>query len=285
VRFLAGVTIKDVLGMSALDAEVPPHRTLPEDYARQAAFLAAPNRATFALGQALLPQPGVSFQYTDITPLIASGIVEYATGETELDFAEQTLFGPMGFRNYEWMHEDKVGVDNGAYGLRLRPIDMQKFGLLYLRGGAWRGRQLLPRAWTDLSFRPWIKSAPRLAEANYGWYFWQQDYAPGWRGHAAVGWKGQRIAVVPEKNVVVTMTGIVEDEDENALFQRIMASYVVPSVDGIGGAPPRPDPGLRPALAEVLREVQAGPLRVKPGVEPRMIPSVAHKEAHHPFAP
>jgi len=30
------------------------------------------------------------------------------------------------------MGQDASGYDNGAYGLRLRPIDMQKFGVLFL---------------------------------------------------------------------------------------------------------------------------------------------------------
>ena len=281
----AAVTIKDVLGMSALDAEVPPHRNLPEDQQREAAFWASPNRAKFAVTQNLLPAPGVDFQYTDITPLVASGIIEYAAHETELELAEQTLFRPMGFRNYEWMHEDAAGVDNGAYGLRLRPVDMQKFGILFLQGGVWKGTRLLPKDWVDRSFTPWIASAPTLTSPNYGWYWWTFDYAPHWRARVADGWKGQRIAVVPEKGVVVTMTGIVEDQPEEALFESIVRQYVIPAVDGVAGKPPVPDPSLRAPLAAVLAEVQAGPLRVKPTVEARMIPSIAPKEIHHPFTP
>jgi CubicO group peptidase (beta-lactamase class C family) len=279
-----GVTVRDVLGMSALDAEVPPHRNLPEDQAREAAFWAAPNRAVFALTQRILPSPGVSFQYTDITPLIATGILEYATHETALEFAEQTLFGPMSFQNYEWMHEDKVGVDNGAYGLRLRPIDMQKFGLLFLRHGAWEGEQLISRAWVDRCFAPWISSATTRFTPNYGWYWWTFDYAPHWRGLVADGWKGQRIAIIPEKNVIVTMTGIIEDQEE-ALYEHVLRDYIIPSVDGVNGQPPHADPSLRTSLGDVMEQVRQGPLRVKPDVDSRMVPSIAPKETHHPFQP
>jgi CubicO group peptidase (beta-lactamase class C family) len=55
-------------------------------------------------------------------------------------------------RNYEWMHQDPSGIDNGGYGLRLRPIDMQKFGVLYLNGGVWRGEPLISRSWVERSF-------------------------------------------------------------------------------------------------------------------------------------
>ncbi|HVH47522.1 MAG TPA: serine hydrolase, partial [Labilithrix sp.] len=215
------VTIRHVLGMSALDAEVPPHRKHPDDVARGKAFWVSANRTRFALGQALLPEPGVSFQYTDITPLIATGIVTYASGTTALEFANEHLFGPLGFENQEWMHEDETGLDNGAYGLRMRPIDMQKFGLLYMNGGMWGGKQIVPRRWVDESFSPWIKSNASLETPNYGWYWWTVAYAPGWTARVCKGWKGQRIAVVPERNVVVTMTGNVTD-DEEAYFARLL---------------------------------------------------------------
>lgn len=289
-RFRA-VSIRDVLGMSALDAQVPPHRNLPEDQRRQQQFLASPNRLKFALTQALLPQPGVSFQYTDITPYLATGILEYATGATELELAERYLFGPLEFRNYEWMHEDPSGIDNGAYGLRLRPVDMQKFGILYLNGGAWNGTQLLSREWAEQSFSPWIRNPARnaglAAGLNYGWYFWTYDYGARWTARVANGWKGQRIAVIPEQRLVVTMTGIIEaqDGDEDGIFRQIIEEYLVPAVAGAPGVPARPDPALRGALADALLQVRNAPSRIAPGVEGRMVPSIAPKEQHHGFQP
>ncbi len=120
---------------------------------------------------------------------------------------------------------------------------------------------------------------------NYGWYWWLNRYGPHWEAHVASGWKGQRIAVIPEKGIVVTMTGIVDDEDEGVFFERIMEGYIVPSVDGAHGTPAVPDARLRQPLAALLAEVRGGPLRVKTDVESRMIPSVASKERHHGFAP
>jgi CubicO group peptidase (beta-lactamase class C family) len=283
-RFRA-VTIRDALGMSALDAQVPPHRNLPRDAERERAFLASPNRVKFALTQAILPEPGTSFQYTDITPLVAIGILSYATKETALEFAEETLFRPLGFRNYEWMHEDAAGMDNGAYGLRLRPIDMQKLGVLFLHGGVWGSKQLVSRSWVEQSFTPWIRSGPRAREPNYGDYWWSTPFGPKWRAHVANGWKGQRIAVFPEHGVVVTMTGVLDDHDEDAIFQRVIREHVIPSVDGSNGEPPRPDPAIREALAVAIERARGGPLRGGPTVERRMVPSVDHKTGHHALRP
>lgn len=278
------VTIRDVLGMSALDAQVPPHRDLPEDEARLAAFNSTDNRLRFALKQAILPKPGVSFQYTDVTPILASGMLEYASGQTAFDYANAMLFDPMGFENQEWMHADASGIDNGAYGLRLRPVDMQRFGILYLRRGNWQGRQLLPSSWVDQSFTPWIKSDASQPSPNYGWYWWTQTFAPHWTAHLALGWKGQRIAVIPEQNVVVTMTAIEEDPNE-PLFGQVMSNYVIPATSGRTGRPPHPDASLRAKLHATLESVRTGPSRIKAGTEPRMVPSIAPKEAHPAFSP
>jgi CubicO group peptidase (beta-lactamase class C family) len=113
----------------------------------------------------------------------------------------------MGFRNYEWMHQDRSGLDLGGFGLRLRPIDMQKFGVLYLSGGLWRGRPLISRRWVERSFSPWNRSRPASRDPDYGWFWWTYPNGSSWTTHAAIGWKGQRIAVLLRQRVVVTMTG------------------------------------------------------------------------------
>src|SRR5262249_10778455 len=142
----------------------------------------------------------------------------------------------------------------------------------------------LSKEWVDQSFTPWIKSSPRAAAPNYGWYWWTSDYAPHWRAHVASGWKGQRICVIPEKKLVVTMTGIVE-QNEDALCEEIVRDYVVPAVDGLPGQSVLPDASLRQPLAALLEQVRQGPLRGQPGVESHMIPSIEHKEGHLPLSP
>jgi CubicO group peptidase (beta-lactamase class C family) len=275
------VTLKDVMGMSALDAPDPPRSFTPEAMARLAAFQRSPSRVRFALTQALLPSPGADYQYNDVTPMLASGALHCAVRATAFDYAVARLFDPMGFRNFEWMRQDPSSADNGGYGLRLRPIDMQKFGVLFLRHGDWNGRQLVPRAWVDRSFTPWNRSRP--GAPNYGWFWWTERYAPRWTAHLANGWKGQRIAVFPDQDLVVTMTGLVEDGDEHAFFDALVREHVMPAV--AGDAPRAADPKTGAELAAALDEVRHGPSRVGPRTEPRMVPSVAHKEGRRPYAP
>jgi CubicO group peptidase (beta-lactamase class C family) len=276
------ISLQDVLGMSALDAPIFPHLDTEAAKVRLTQFVHSKNRVAFALSQEILPDPGTSFQYTDVTPAIAAGVIQYATNESLYDFANQALFEPMGFQNQEWMHEDASGIDNGAYGLRLRPIDMQKFGLLYLNEGCWQGRRLLSREWVKRSFTPWIRSKPDLRWPDYGWYWWHYSWGNGWSAHIAAGWKGQRIAVFPEKNVVLTMTAVVEDGTEDQLFGKIF-SFVSAAVDR-GISSNEEASGFNSRLKMELEELRTGPTRITESLEARMIPSVRRKETHRVFS-
>jgi CubicO group peptidase (beta-lactamase class C family) len=273
VKRFQGVALKDVLGMSALDAPVPPHQKTPEAIDRLNRFLRSPNRLSFALEQALLAHVGTDFQYTDITPMIAGGIVQYATKQTLLGFAKAALFDPMGFRNEEWMHRDSSGFDNASYGLRLRPIDMQKFGILFLNQGCWESQQLISKEWVSTSFTPWIKSRPNNREANYGSYWWTDRFASGWVGHTANGWKGQRITVVPARGIVATMTAIIEDDSDGTLYGDLFNRFIIPAVET---SAPVADGKI--TLRSALTDIWANKTAIGQNTEARMLPSEALKE-------
>jgi CubicO group peptidase (beta-lactamase class C family) len=273
------VSLKEVMGMSALDAQVAPHLNTPEARQRLHDFYVSPNRTKFALTQKLLASPGKDFQYTDVTPLIAAGAVEYNTNQTLFDLANQNLFGPMEFKNQEWSSEDPSGIDNGSWGLRLRPIDMQKFGMLYLDQGCWNNQQLLSKDWVSTSFQSWIKSKPALKENDYGYFWWHYFWPGGWTAHLASGWRGQRIAVFPEKGVVLTMTADIEDGSESHVFGEIF-NRVAAAVDTPLGAGADLS-SIKMKLAASIKDVSQGPSRINPAGERRMIPSQAPIDPPH----
>jgi CubicO group peptidase (beta-lactamase class C family) len=274
------LTLKSVMGMSALDAQVPPHLVNKDTKQRQSQFFKAHNRVEFALTQKLLPHVGDQFQYTDITPYLAGGAVQYAVRERLMDFANTALFRPMDFRNSEWMHTDAAGIDNPSYGLRLRPIDMQKFGILYLNQGCWNKSQLLPSEWIRQSFMPWIRNHPTNSLPNYGWFWWTNWRPDGWTEHQANGWKGQRISVFPEKQIVVTMTGIIEDGSEDHVYEHIIKNFVIPSVTSAEN-----DRGSTAELKAALLEVKQQKNALSAPAEYRMIPSSTSKDPKIPFRP
>jgi CubicO group peptidase (beta-lactamase class C family) len=90
-------------------------------------------------------------------------------------------------------------------GLNARAVDFARFGLLFARDGAWRGRQLVPRAWVrDPTLVP-----TRVAEAptrSYQLFWWVQDERRP-RAQFARGNYGQHVYVVPEDDVVLVRFG------------------------------------------------------------------------------
>jgi CubicO group peptidase (beta-lactamase class C family) len=275
------LTLKDVLGMSGLNASVAPHDPSPEAKRRSNEWWGSKNRVRYALTQTLLSNPGIDFLYTDITPTLAAGVVEYATHQTLFDFANENLFEPMQFANQEWMHEDPSGIDNGAFGLRLRPIDMQKFGILFLNDGCWNGQQLISSKWIKQSFTSWITSGENTYSTDYGWYWWKDVWGKDWTSFGAIGWKGQRIDVFPEQKMVITMTAIINDGSENRVFSNLIHSYVMHLTEPL---PSGSDVALIKAnLKRELEAIRTAPSRIVPGTELRMIPTVSNKERHTPF--
>ena len=135
---------------------------------------------------------------------------------------------------------------------------MQKFGILYLDHGVWNGQQVISKEWIDCSFTPWNRSSPNERSPDYGWFWWTDDYGPGWKVLLADGWKGQRIAVIPEQGLVITMTACIEDGTDHAFFAQLVKKVVMPSVRK----------GKRKAiatteLAALLAEVRGGPSRMR----------------------
>lgn len=93
-------------------------------------------------------------------------------------------------------------------GLNGRAIDFAKFGRLYLRGGSWEGRQLIPRAWVEASTRHDASTSPTKrgrADLDYGYMWWLDTHPMG--RFLAWGNLGQFIYVAPDRDAVLLRFG------------------------------------------------------------------------------
>ena len=97
---------------------------------------------------------------------------------------------------------------HAAYPFRMTARDMARFGLLYLRGGQWRGRSVVPREWVEESTRSFSEIGQ---SGGYGYLWW---VAPNGGPHftsasfngrvfSARGAGGHFIVVVPYLDLVV----------------------------------------------------------------------------------
>lgn len=234
-------------------------------------YYGAPDRLKLAAETTPEKQPGQAFDYTDVNPILASATLGANAGMPLQAFAEQKLFKPMGMKHYAWERADDRGLVSSGWGLRLRAVDMAKVGMLVLSGGRWNGQQLVSQAWTRTMTAP--ASAP-----FYGLYWWINDIVATEPEVHAMGFKGQFIVVLPERNAVVVMTSMLPiegglRESKNVLaIRRLVNDFVLPALDNKDHATPSAE-RERALLAELER---AAHTHGKPGapVDPTDTPKL-----------
>lgn len=175
----------------------------------------AADRNRFVLEQEILSAPGERWQYSGGDVALMGAILARATGRPLEGYAREKLFAPMGITSWEWL-KDNRGVPYAASGLRLTTRDMGKLGQMMLAGGRWEGRQIVPADWAAASVTAHASVQPDpVCGTKYG-YFWWLSAGCSPLGQtpwfAAIGNGGQRIYVVPSRDlVVITTAGLYND--------------------------------------------------------------------------
>ena len=151
--------------------------------------------------------PGRRFTYSSGNAHLLSVAVTRSTGERTLDFANEALFGPLGFHVplADWP-TDPEGVAAGGSALRLTAREMAKLGYLYLNDGCWDGVAVVPASWVRESTRAWSDphGAGGAKDARYGFLWWLLP-VDGHAAFMALGYGGQYIVVVPDLDLVIAV--------------------------------------------------------------------------------
>jgi len=193
----------------------------------------------YALSRSFVVDPGSDFTYNGGMTQVLAAVLVRATKTSLQEYARMKLFEPLGITDVEWVG-NLAGMPAAASGLRLRARDLAKFGSLYLNGGKWNGKQVIPADWVDLSTRRQFRFRARTGpdsggEFGYGYFWWYSCYptAAGLiEARTAVGNGQQRIFVLPTLNTVVTIfAGRYNDFGTgNTLGRRILLEHVIPAV-------------------------------------------------------
>ena len=196
------INITHLLNMtSGIDWIEPLNNNLPESLF---AMQRDKNWVQFVLNRPMADAPGTRFNYNSGNSQLLAAILTRQVGMPLADFAAKQLFTPLGISNFDW-RRDPQGINMGGVGLYLTTRDMAKIGYLYLRGGEWEGRQIVPRAWVSKVFDA---SLPMAISANTDWRYADQWWTvPARKAYLAVGFNRQLIVVMPESGLVVATTG------------------------------------------------------------------------------
>ena len=197
------VTIEDLLtNRSGLDCD-DWNQASPGNESRMGR---TPDWVKFTLDLPMRSDPGATSSYCSGGVIVLGRIVEKVSGKPLEAFARQHLFDPLGIRNFDWQFNPDPSSVNTFCQISLTPRDMMKIGLLYMNGGTWNGRQVLPADWVKAS----TARHTSLGGTDYG-YLWWRPYlnVPGGRHHGimATGNGGQKIVLWPLLDLVVVMTG------------------------------------------------------------------------------
>jgi CubicO group peptidase (beta-lactamase class C family) len=182
----------------------------------------------------VIHEPGTIFTYNSGGSHLLSAIFQQATGQTAEAFAADNLFAPLGIMDWYW-NADPQGVSTGGWGLWLTPREMAKFGYLFLNGGAWDGQQIVPAEWAETATSQHIRAGAQWLSDGYGYQWWVD--AKGY--YMALGYGGQYIVVVPERNMVVITTSALPLNDY-FVPEDLLNDYVLPASESSEPLPPNP---------------------------------------------
>lgn len=217
----------------------------------------SPDRTAFVLNRKVADPPGSRFYYNSGNPYVLSAVLTKLTGISAAAFADRELFAPLGITSARWSKPDAQGVTDGESGLFLTPHDMARIGYLYLRGGEWNGKRLIPAWWVE-------RARAGAIEATFGFHYANLWWSRPEKGaFMALGRHSQWIVVLPKLDVVAVMTGILRDDESYSSVRLIddiadaVKSDQALSADAIGRS--TLEASLRRAAAERPTQIGATP--------------------------
>ena len=177
--------------------------------------------------------PGRYFNYSNAAPVLISGLIQQ-TCQLPIDsFAKKYLFDPLDIKHYQYWMGNGGPQHNGLALLSMTSRDMAKFGQLYLQGGTWNGRTIIPKEYIQESWKNHVDSVGANGMYfgyDYGYFWWSK---PRFRLNKSTthpdvfiarGAGGQNIIVWPTKNrvIVITAWNMAQSNLSQAIFDKYL---------------------------------------------------------------
>ena len=152
----------------------------------------------FTLDQPMDADPGSKWVYNSGGSQLMSGVIRAATGRQIDTYAAETLFAPIGIRDFHWK-KTPTGHPDTEGGLYLAAADLARIGHLYLRGGLWDGRRVLPEGWVREATTRHVTGLRGGWDYGYQWWITSRNGVDIWAGR---GFGGQFLIIIPSRDTV-----------------------------------------------------------------------------------
>jgi CubicO group peptidase (beta-lactamase class C family) len=170
--------------------------------------------------KSLIRKPNESWNYSSGTTNLISGIMRQKLGSHQayLDFWYNDFIDKIGM-NSMLVETDLAGNYIASSYAWATTRDWAKFGLVYLNKGNWNGEQIFSEDWVTYTATP-----TNTSEGVYGAQFWLNA-----GGHLpdvpkdlffADGYQGQRVFIIPSKELVVVRLGITNSKKDESREKR-----------------------------------------------------------------
>lgn len=167
--------------------------------------------------------PGQHFEYISLNTQLLGMIVSRATGKTLAAYLQEKIWQPLQMESdASWSIDSRKGQTEKAFCcLNAIARDFAKFGRLYLNGGQWNGKQIVPADWVKRSVS--ADSSENGGIYSYQWWHNRPKGAGATSDFMAVGLLGQYIYVHPQSKLIIVRLGKTEGKGVawGALLQAI----------------------------------------------------------------
>lgn len=147
-------------------------------------------------------RPGEKWDYNNTGLALLSPLFQAAMGQPLDQFVGAKLFKPIGIRPTDWSWDHNADVPLPFSGLHITARGLARFGLLVLRGGRWKDKQIVSADWLARAVQP-----SQGLEKSYG-YLWWNNTQGKWRGvpadaFGAIGKFENDLLIIPSLDLIV----------------------------------------------------------------------------------
>ncbi len=183
------------------------------------------NMFSYAISVPAAVKPDSVWKYSSGTSNIISGLIRqtFQDNKEYINFPREALFNKIGMRSIV-LEPDASGMYIGSSYSYATTRDWARFGLLYMNDGIWLGERILPKDWVAYTRQP-----AKGSKNEYGAQFWLnkgkkfKDVPEDM--FSCHGFKGQRVFIIPSKDLVVVRMGLSHDHlDFNEFLKNIIAA-------------------------------------------------------------